>query len=57
MGPYVVSRVFLDSAVEIQDLESGAKFKVNGQRHKQFLELPGKEDVECLILYEPSPNL
>jgi len=30
MGPYIVSHVFPYSAVEIQDLESGAKFKVNG---------------------------
>jgi len=38
-GPYIVLRVFPYGAVEIQDLESDAKFKVNGQRLKQFLEL------------------
>jgi len=54
-GPYIVSRVFPYGAVEIQDLDSGATFKVHGQRLKQFLELSSKEDVECLILREPSP--
>jgi len=29
--------------VEIQDPKNGAKFKVNGQRLKQVLELLGKE--------------
>ena len=32
MGPYIVSHVFLYSVVKIQDPESGATFKVNGQR-------------------------
>ena len=54
-GPYIVSRIFPYGAVEIQDSDSGATFKVNGHRLKQFLELPSKEDVECLILREPSP--
>ena len=53
-SPYIVSRVFPYGVVEIQDPDSGATFKVNGQRLKQFLELPSKEDVECLILREPS---
>ena len=51
-GPYVVSHIFPCIVVEIQDLEIGAKFKVNAQRLKQFLKLPSTEDVECLILYE-----
>ena len=37
-GLYIVSRVFSYIAVEIQDPDSGATFKVNGQRLKQFLE-------------------
>ena len=56
MSPYIASRVFPYNAVEIQDPESGATFKVNGQHLKQFLELPSREDVECLILREPSPD-
>jgi len=55
-SPYIVSRVFPYGAVEIQDLESGATFKVNGQRLKQFLELPSKETVECLVLRDLSPD-
>jgi len=54
-GPYIVSRIFPYGAVEVQDPGSGATFKVNGQRLKQFLELPSKADVECLILRVPSP--
>ena len=54
-GPYIVSRIFPYGAVEIRDSDSGATFKVNGHRLKQFLELPSKEDVECLMLREPSP--
>ena len=51
---YIVSHVFPYGAVdEIADPNTGAKFKVNGQRLKQFLELPSSEDVECLILQEP----
>ena len=53
-GPYIVSHIFPDGAVEIQDPQSGVTFKVNGQHLKQFLELPSQEDVECLILHEPN---
>ena len=41
MGPYTVLHVFPYGTVEIQDTQRGAGFKVNGQRLKQFLELPG----------------
>ena len=50
IDPYIVSCVLPYGAVEIQDPESSATFKVNGQRLKSFLELLRKEDVECLIL-------
>ena len=56
MRPYVIPNFFPYGAVKIQDLESGDKFKVNGKRLKQFLELLSIEDVECLTLYEPSPD-
>jgi len=54
MGPYIVLHVFPYGVVEIQDLDTGAKFKVKGQRLKKFLEFPSPEDVECLKLHEPS---
>jgi len=54
MGPHIVSHVFPYGAVEIQDPQGGATFKVNGQHLKPFLELPSQEYVKCLILYEPS---
>ena len=53
-GPYIVSHIFPHGAVKIRDLDNGATFKVNDQRLQQFLELLSKEDVECLILREPS---
>jgi len=49
----MVSHVFSYGAVEIAYSNTGAKFKVNGQLLKIFLELPNVEDVECLILGEP----
>jgi len=55
-GHYIVSRVFSYGAVEIQDPESGATFKVNDQHLKPFLELSRKEDMQCLILRESSPD-
>jgi len=45
-GPYIISHVFAYGAVEIANLDTGAKFKVNGQQLKQFLELTNSEDVE-----------
>ena len=39
-GPYIVSHVFPYGAVEIQDPQTGATFKVNSQRLKPFLEPP-----------------
>jgi len=56
MGPYIVSDVFPYSAVKIQDLQSGAKFKVNAQMLTQFLELLSTKDVECLTLLESSSD-
>ena len=47
------SSVCLYSVVEIQDLDAGAKQRVNGQRLEQFQELPTKEDVERLMLHAP----
>jgi len=52
--PYIALHFYPYGAVKIQDPDTGANFKVNHQRLKQFLELPRPENVECLILYEPS---
>ena len=52
MGSYLASHVFSYGAVKIQDPENSAKFKVNGHRLMQFLELPSIEGVECPILCE-----
>jgi len=38
--PYIVSHIFTYNAVEMSDRVSGAKFKVNCHRLKQFLEFP-----------------
>ena len=52
-GLFIVSHIFPYGVVDIQDPKTKAKFKVNGQRLKQFLELPSPKDMECLIFCEP----
>jgi len=55
-GVFVVTHVFSYDAVEIQDPAIGGKQNVNSQRLKHFLKFPTEEDMECLMLYEPSHN-
>ena len=38
IGPYIVKKVYLHGAVEIEDPMNGTVTKVNGQRLKPFLE-------------------
>jgi hypothetical protein len=45
-GPYIVRMVYLHEAVEIENLECGNIFKVNGQRLKSLLKLPNEEQSE-----------
>ena len=52
-GPYIVHTVYPHGAVEIKDPKNGQKFKVNGHRLKQFLELPTHQTDEVMILHEP----
>ena len=42
---------FLNGVVKIEDLAIGVDQRVNGQRMKQLLELPGEEDVKHLMLH------
>jgi len=53
-GSVYCSSYFSLCVVEIKDPDTGAKFKVNRQRLKKFLEFSSPEDVEYLILCEPS---
>lgn len=53
LGPYMVKTVYPHGAVEIENLKNGEMSKVNGQRLKQFLELPNDTHEEGLVLHEP----
>jgi len=53
IGPFVVIKVFSHGTVEIRDRTKDQVFKVNGYRLKPMLELPSKEDVECIFFHEP----
>ena len=58
-GPFVVKVVYPYGAVEIENLENGKSFKVNGQRLNQFLEHFDRQDSsEELVdpLYQDAPS-
>ena len=49
----MVRVVFPHGAVEIEDPKNGAVFKVNGQRLKQFFEIPMSDNEEVMNLHDP----
>ncbi|KAM7514627.1 hypothetical protein LguiA_004210 [Lonicera macranthoides] len=51
-GPFIVKHVYPYGAVMVEDPKNGFVFKVNGQRLKQFLEIPTLE--ESIPLKEPT---
>ncbi|XP_019177862.1 PREDICTED: uncharacterized protein LOC109173058 [Ipomoea nil] len=52
-GPFVVREVFSHGACEIENPKTGEKFKVNGQRLKQYLEGdPSTQIVERVELHD-----
>ena len=58
-GPFIVKVVYPYGAVEIENLENGKSFKVNGQHLKPFLEHfdhqeSSEELVDPLYLDDPS---
>ena len=58
-GPFVVKVVYPYGAVEIENLENGKSFKVNGQRQNPFLEhFDQQESSEDLVdpLYQDTPS-
>ena len=59
IGPFVVKVVYPYGAVEIENLENGKSFKVNGQRLNPFLEpFDCQESSEDLVdpLYQDTPS-
>ena len=52
-GPYLITQLFLDVAVELENKE-GMRFKVNGQRLKIYLghAEPAKEVIQAYHLDE-----
>ena len=58
-GPFIVKVVYPYGAVEIENLENGKTFKVNGHRLKPFLEnFDHQESSEELVdpLYQDVPS-
>ena len=58
-GPFIVKVVYPYGAVEIENLDTGNSFKVNGQRLKPFLEhFDLQDNSEELVdpLYQDTPS-
>ena len=53
IGPFVVKTVYPFGAIEIENLENGNVFKVNGQRLKPFLD-DFTPEVESTTLEDPA---
>ncbi|KAK8276598.1 hypothetical protein V6Z12_D10G210400 [Gossypium hirsutum] len=53
IGPFTVTNLFSNGAVEIQSEETQKCFKVNGQRLKPFYENFQTHTVEEIVLEEP----
>jgi hypothetical protein len=53
LGPFVVTNLFLNGAIEIQSLATSKVFKVNGHRLKIFYEGFQVENVRKLDLEDP----
>jgi hypothetical protein len=47
MGPFIVTNVYNHGAVEIENVKTQQRFKVNGHRLKPFYEQfePAKQDI------------
>ena len=54
VGPFLVTNVFPHGAVEIQNMDTGKVFKVNGQRLKPFYEGFQPYVVETIYLADPN---
>lgn len=52
-GPYLVVQVFPHGAVEIQNIQSGNTFKVNGHRLKPYLEASYDLAKDAINLPDP----
>ncbi|KAJ8749585.1 hypothetical protein K2173_026234 [Erythroxylum novogranatense] len=55
-GPFVVTKVYPYGAMDIQNMETGKIFKVNGHRLKPFYEGFQPHSVEVNSLHAPSYN-
>ena len=54
IGPFVVTNVFTDNAVEIKNLKTGNAFKVNGNKVKPYYENFSMQELKELPLFEPN---
>ena len=56
VGPFVVVQIYSHGAVDIQSIETGKIFKVNGQRLKPFYESFVPKSVDVDYIAEPYYN-
>ncbi|XP_062006003.1 uncharacterized protein LOC133723204 [Rosa rugosa] len=54
--PFLVTTVYSHGAVEVQNLKTNNKFKVNGHRLKPYYEMFLEHNVEKVSLSEPAPS-
>ncbi|RDX62217.1 hypothetical protein CR513_59471, partial [Mucuna pruriens] len=56
-GPFVITNIFPNGAVQLQDEHSSSTFQVNGHQIKPFHEgpTPITHDMEIISLMEPTP--
>ncbi|RDX90947.1 hypothetical protein CR513_27137, partial [Mucuna pruriens] len=58
-GPFVITNIFPNGAVQLQDEHSNNTFQINGHQIKPFHKgpAPTKADMEIISLMEPTPPL
>ena len=56
IGPFIILNVLSHGAVEIQSLETGNIFKVNGHRLKPYYETIPTTNNERIMLDDPKPS-
>ncbi|KAM2064675.1 hypothetical protein ACFX16_028046 [Malus domestica] len=56
IGPFVITNVFVDGAVQIQSLKTGHEFKVNGHRLKPYYDTFVEHAVDDIPLHAVGSN-
>jgi hypothetical protein len=54
LGPFIVTKIYPHGAIEIKSLDTDKVMKVNGQRLKPYYDGFQSEEVESMLLFDPS---